>query len=228
MDEHIHEDFNKYCIDSLQTLNKLTFPVISMHNDFESILVYFDNSSHIEFLLKNTIMRLGNRWSHTVVCGHSNYNFIYSICNKISENIKIINVNSIYEISKNVESLFHGEKLLFYDENSLITNDNIYDFLHWDYIGSKIMYDKYDKYPFGGFALLTKLFASDFNNNIGDPKWKIADIASFNTFLSVTTKNSYCFGYHNYWFYNKSWKQEIEPVKYSQDGYYNPTAFANF
>jgi hypothetical protein len=224
MEKQHFDDFKKYCIDLLELLRKIPIPTISMHNDFEAILVYFETSPHIELILKNTILRLGKKWSHTIVCVDSNYNFMLSICRKISENIKLIKVNTVHDIVNNVIRLFHGEKLLFYDENSLIVNDNIYDFLHWDYIGSKIVYDKYDTFLFGGISLLSKSFATNFNNNIVNPELKIANIDSFNKFMSVTN-NFNCFVYHNYWYYNNSWMTEIIINKYSQDGMYNPTHY---
>jgi len=225
MEKQYHVDFKKYYIDSLTLLQKITIPTISMYNDFEAILVYFETSQHIEFILKNTILRLGKKWSYTIICGSSNYNFMLSLCSKISENIKLIKVNSIYDISKDLNVLFHGEKLLFYNDNTIIVNDNIYDFLHWDYIGSKIVYDIHDNSPFGGFSLVSKSFASDFNNNIGNSECKIADIESFNRFMSVKTDNPDCFAYHNFWQNNKSWKKEIHSTKYQQDAMYNPTHY---
>ena len=225
MEKQYHADFKNYCIDSLTLLQKTTIPTISMHNDFEAILVYFETSPHIEFILKNTILRLGKRWSYTIVCGHLNYNFMLSLCSKISENIKLIKVNSLYDISKDVNALFHGEKLLFYNDNTLIVNDNIYDFLHWDYIGSKIVYDNHDNSPFGGFSLVSKSFALDFNNNIGNSECKIADIESFNRFVSVKTNSPDCFAYHNFWQDNKSWKKEFYSTKYQEDAMYNPTHY---
>ena len=79
------DDFNKFCIDSLKIIENVTFPSINMYNDYEAILVYFENSPHIEFILKNTILRLGKKWSFSVLCGCFNYHFMYSICCKISE-----------------------------------------------------------------------------------------------------------------------------------------------
>jgi hypothetical protein len=75
MEKQHCDDFKKYCIDLLELLRKIPIPTISMHNDFEAILVYFETSPHIEFILKNTILRLGKKWSHTIVCDDSNYNF---------------------------------------------------------------------------------------------------------------------------------------------------------
>ena len=225
MEKIKYEIFKNFCVEYLPLLENIELPTITMHNDYEAVLVYFFISPHIEFILKNTILRLGNKWSYTIVCCSLNHNFIYSICAKISENIKIIKVNNVYDISKDVNTLFYGEKLLFYNENSLIINDNIYDFLHWDYIGSKIIYDKYDSFPFGGFSLLSKSFASNFNDNIGNPELKIADIGSFAKFVSINSNNNDVFAYHNYWYYNDTWKQDVKINKYSLDGLYNPTHY---
>jgi hypothetical protein len=222
MEKQNCEDYKNYCIDSLQLLNNINFPSINMNNDFEAILIYFETSPHIEFILKNTILRLGKKWSYTVACCHLNFNFMFSLCSKISENIKIIKINKIKDIEKRVADLFYGEKLLFYNENSLIVNENIYDFLHFDYIGSKIVYDKYDIYPFGSFALVSKLFVSDFNKNIGDISFKIADVDSLNRFVSISKNQTNCFCYHNYYYYNNLWKLDIVFNEYLKEELYNP------
>jgi hypothetical protein len=225
MERHYCEDFKKYCIDSLTQLEKIPLPTIGMYNDYEAILVCFETSSHIEFILKNAMLRLGKKWSYSVVCSSSNYNFMFSICSKISENIKLIKVNNVYDIDKDVNALFHGEKLLFYNENTLIVNENIYDFLIWDYISSKIVCDINNCSLFGGVSLVSKSFASNFNKNNGNPESKIADIDTINKFVSVNTKNPDCFAYYNFWQHNKSWKKEFRINKYQQDAMYNPTHY---
>lgn len=225
MDEYYYEEFKKYCVDSLSLLNSVQTPALHMNSDFEAIMICSDISPHIELLLKNTILRLGQKWSYTIVCLYSNYRYIYSLCNKISENIKIIKVNSSNEINeKTIRNLFQGEKLLFYNEKSLIVNDNIHEFFCWDYIGSKLINDNYDTTYFG-VSLISRSFASDFSSNFKNKNKRIADKDELNKFLSITTNNPNCFCFYNHWFYNKKWKQDIIINKYSQDGLYNPTHY---
>ena len=44
-------------------------------NSKETILIEFRPLPHIEFLLRNTIIKLYN-WNHTIVCGNNNYDMI--------------------------------------------------------------------------------------------------------------------------------------------------------
>jgi hypothetical protein len=67
------------------------------------------------------------------------------MCNKISPQIKIIktdfdnlNQNTYSQMlsSSYFWDFFVGEKILIYQEDSIIFKNNIDDFLHWDYIGA--------------------------------------------------------------------------------------------
>ena len=44
----------------------------------ETVLIEFRPLPNLEFLIRNTIIKLKD-WNHTVVCGNINYNFIKNI-----------------------------------------------------------------------------------------------------------------------------------------------------
>lgn len=44
----------------------------------------------LEFLIRNTIIKLGEDWCHTVICGNLNYCDVVEMCSKISSKIDII------------------------------------------------------------------------------------------------------------------------------------------
>ena len=114
------------------------------------------------------ISKLGNEWSHTIVCGNLNYDYMIEICKSISPNIKVIktdydNLNqttySKFMASIEFWNMFHGEKILIYQEDSIIFKDNINDFLCWDYIGApwrKNQNDNPKNVGNCGFSLRTK------------------------------------------------------------------------
>lgn len=111
----------------------------------ETVLIEFRVLHNIEFILRNTIRKLGPNWSHTIVCGNLNYNFINEICKKISQNINIVKLNfdniNIDEYSTLLASvefwhIFSGSKILIYQEDTCIFNKNIDKFLQYDYVGA--------------------------------------------------------------------------------------------
>ena len=67
MDYQTNEYFKNYCYKSLSLLEKIEFPIINMYNDYEAVFIYFGNSSHVEFIIKNNILKLGTLWSYTVL-----------------------------------------------------------------------------------------------------------------------------------------------------------------
>jgi len=110
-------------------------------NPNEAVLIYFNSEPHIEFIIKNMIITLGNNWTHRIICNDNNYSFINSIISKISKNIKIIILNvdnetSLSSIIKYYDMWYEldGNKILFYDENTILYNKNINGFINYDII----------------------------------------------------------------------------------------------
>ena len=56
------------------------------------MFIEFRNLPHIYFIIKNAIRVLDRGWSHTIVCGENNYNFILEIKERIGRDIKIIKI----------------------------------------------------------------------------------------------------------------------------------------
>jgi hypothetical protein len=153
-----YNDFMKY----------IELPPIASKSYNEAVLIEFRSFPHLEFLIRNTIIKLGSQWAHTIVCGNSNYQFIIDICKNISSNINIIKVNVDnmlpYQYSKFLTSLsfwnmLNGEKILIYQEDSIIFNKNIDDFINFDFIGApfpRYQNDTPNGVGNGGFSLRTK------------------------------------------------------------------------
>lgn len=171
-------EYRYFCFRYLNYINNITLPKIYLNKILEAVLIEFRCFNHIEFIIRNNIIKLGSDWSQTVVCGNLNYDFIKDLTKNISENIKIIKVNydsmdqSSY--SKLLSSIdfwnnFIGEKILIYQEDSCIFNFNINDFLKWDYIGApwpKNQNDNINLVGNGGFSLRSKNKLIDVINKI--------------------------------------------------------------
>ena len=109
----------------------------------EAVLIEFRIFPHIEFILRNAIFKLGKSWSFTIICGNINFQFMKTLISQLSPNIKLIkcnidnlDVNSYNQLLTSIEfwNLFVGEKILIYQEDSLIFYNNIQNFLSYDYI----------------------------------------------------------------------------------------------
>jgi hypothetical protein len=138
-------EFRYFCFKYLDYIRNFKIVDVVTNSNFEAVLVEFRSFPHLEFIIRNNILKLGNNWSFTIVCGNLNYEFMKKISNNISKNIKVIKLNydnllqSEYSkllVSEYFWNLFHGEKILIYQEDSIIFKSNVDEFLEWDYIGA--------------------------------------------------------------------------------------------
>jgi hypothetical protein len=175
------EEFRTYCSNYIDLIKQIKLPEIKQNTDYETIFIEFRILPHIEFLIRNTIYKLGKNefntsWSHTIVCGNINYDYILNICKTISLNIKIIKLdydnidvetyNNIL-LDKSFWNLFNGTKLLIYQEDSCIFGNNINDFIKWDYIGAPwLRNDNQYGVGNGGFSLRNKNIMIQILDNI--------------------------------------------------------------
>jgi hypothetical protein len=170
--------FRYFCYKYLDYIRLINLPIINLNCNNEAVLIEYRCFPHLEFLIRNTINKLGTDWSHTIVCGNLNYEFIKEMCNKITENIKIIKTNydnlnqSTYsKLLASIEfwNLFNGDKILIYQEDSCVFKSNINDFMKWDYIGapwSKNQNHNINLVGNGGFSLRTKQCMIDVINKV--------------------------------------------------------------
>ena len=149
-------------------IKHMVLPNFNVNSIFEAILIEFRNFPHIEFLIRNAILKLGPKWSHTVMCGNLNYEMVKKICTNISPNIRIVKLNennitqseySFFLTTANFWNYLNGEKILIYQEDSIIFKNNIQSFLEYDFIGapfSKQSNDTPNGVGNGGLSLRTK------------------------------------------------------------------------
>ena len=126
--------FRYLCMKMNCFMKNMVLPKFKKDSLYESVIVEFREFPHLEFIIRNTIYKLGTLWSHTVICGNKNYDMINNMCKKISNNIKIIKLDifnmtqsdySQYLMTKDFWNLLKGEKILIYQEDSMIFKNNI-------------------------------------------------------------------------------------------------------
>jgi hypothetical protein len=142
--DKLNEDnFIKKCVELIDYLPK-EFPIIDKKSKKKSLLVETRKLDHNEFVIKNTIQKLGDGWGHIIYCHKNNYNQIKSICKDISEDIEIRLLD--FELTRdsynnlcldiNFWREIDCEKVLIYQTDTFICKGFDDKFLEYDYLGA--------------------------------------------------------------------------------------------
>jgi len=162
------DQYINICLKNMDYIKNIDLPQFYENSYYESVLVEYRCLPHLEFIIRNTIIKLGVNWSHTIICGNLNYDFMVNMCETISKKIKIIKTNydnlfpsdySRFLSSLDFWNLLNGEKILIYQDDTCIFKNNIDDFLKWDYIGAPWIEKQNDNKSGvgnGGLSLRTK------------------------------------------------------------------------
>lgn len=138
-------EYRYFCYRYRNYMRNFLIQDLPINSNKEAVLIEFRKFPHLEFLIRNAIIKLGYEWSHTIICGEDNYDFILNMCSTISDKIRIIkypyknlsvNQYSLLLASKEFWENLSGEKILIYQDDSCIFKSNINDFLDFDYIGA--------------------------------------------------------------------------------------------
>ena len=172
------EDFSNLCLSYSNKQINVRNKSIKRKGIYEAVYIEFRSLKHSEFIIKNCVIKLHDKWSHTVICCNDNYNYTVDLCSRINKNINIIKLditNATYNdynnllLSKEFWKMLNGEKILIYQSDSLIYNSNIDDFLKYDYIGMPFLNKHYILSPSsvgnGGLSLRSKKTMLDVLNN---------------------------------------------------------------
>jgi hypothetical protein len=161
-------NFRYLCYKFNYFMKHIPLPKIKKNNFYEAVFVEFRILPNIEFVIRNAILKLGKKWSFTVICGNLNYSFIKDIVKEMDSNINIIRLDfgnltqqeySNLLTTQKFWEMFYGEKILIFQEDSLIFHNNISPFLNYDFIGapfSKSSNDTPNCVGNGGFSIRTK------------------------------------------------------------------------
>ena len=178
-------EFRYICFQGISYIRNIPLPEILLNSELEAVLIEYRCFPHLEFLIRNAILKLGKKWSFTIVCGRLNHEFIKNMCSDISLNIKIIltpfdnlypSEYSSFLASRDFWNRLYGKKILIYQEDSIIFKKNIEDFLHWDYIGAPWTFESnnnLNNVGNGGLSLRTKDVMTKILTTISITKTKI-------------------------------------------------------
>lgn len=138
-------EFRYFCFRYIDYIRLFPIPEIVSGLANEAVLIEYRNFPHVEFLMRNAIHKLGDNWSYTIVCGLLNYESMSIIAESIHPNIKVVKTPyenlfpsqySTFLATSDFWNMFVGEKILLFQEDTLIFGKNIDTFLGWDYIGA--------------------------------------------------------------------------------------------
>jgi glycosyltransferase involved in cell wall biosynthesis len=137
------EGFIESCYELTKYLPK-EFPIIDKNSNKKSLIVECRELKHNEFVIKNTIHKLGDGWGHIIYCHKNNYNQIKSICDSISDQIEIKLLDKDLDrngynnllLDLNFWNDIDCEKVLIYQTDTFILNEFKDKFLKWDYLGA--------------------------------------------------------------------------------------------
>jgi hypothetical protein len=137
--------FRNQAKDMVSQSRKIKVKNFKKESNYETVFIDFRVLDHVEFLIRNVIYKFDENWCHTIVCGNANYQYMKTLCDSISKNIKIIkldidnlNQKTYSDLLQTTEfwNLFDSEKIFLYQEDSIVFKNNIEDFIEFDYIGA--------------------------------------------------------------------------------------------
>jgi len=242
-----HNKFRYICYKNLPKIRTCQLPTdIELNLDYEAIFIEFRNLPHIEFLIRNTVLKLGNQWSYTIVCGNLNYATIKEFCDCISPNIKIIkmeydniNINQYNNFFFDLKfwDLFIGKTLLIYQEDSIVFKNNVIDFINYDFIGAPYYMGTTRDFmvPYhsnGGFSIrkketLIKLLKMDisrvffFNVQWVHPNGEILDNPPEDTFFTGAMMRLECMGLIQ----DIKYPNKVDAIRFSTDEIVDSNSF---
>ena len=155
--------FKNYCIQNTSWLERQPLSKINFNKKKETVLIEFRELPHLYFILRNTIRVLGSSWSHTIICGNKNYNFIMRIVKKINRNIRVIKIDknnltrmeySLMLLTSDFYEQFSGDYLLIYQEDTIIFRDIPDKYFIYEFVGAPLPNN--GKAFNGGFSLRNK------------------------------------------------------------------------
>lgn len=155
-------DFKNYCSKNEHWLETFNLPFIKQNNKKEAVFLEFRILPHIYFILRNAIRVLGSNWSHTIVCGKNNYNFMLGIKKRIGRDIRIIKIEqsnltrleySLMLLKSNFWKQFYGKFILIHQEDSIVFRKIPENYFNYDYVGAPFFNKMIGN---GGFSLRNK------------------------------------------------------------------------
>ena len=86
--------YRYFCYRYLVDIRFLKMPKQNIDSFGESVLIEFEKPIHLEFVIRNALHKLGDKWKYTIICCEDNYEFINKINDCISTEFNIIKVDT--------------------------------------------------------------------------------------------------------------------------------------
>lgn len=131
-------EWKKVLTTEVEILRMIRLPKIERDQPLEAVFIMNDddaNINHIELTIRNCIARLGDKWTHTIICNNNeNQKRMCEVIKNIGLHIKVFKMRNILLTSREFWDLLKGDKIFIYHENTFPVRNNIQDFMEWDYV----------------------------------------------------------------------------------------------
>lgn len=131
-------EWKKVLTTEVEILRMIKLPKIERDQPLEAVFIMNDNDAninHIELTIRNCIARLGDKWTHTIICNNSeNQKKMCEVIKNIGLHIKVFKMRNILLTSREFWDLLNGDKIFIYHENTFPVRNNIQEFMEWDYV----------------------------------------------------------------------------------------------
>ena len=136
--------WREFCCDNIDYLNLYKLPSY-FSEKINAVLIEFRKLQNVEFVVRNCMIKLREKCTYTIVCGNANYEYMLDINTRLENKVRIIKLDidnpSVNDynnllLSYKFWDTLKGEYILIYQEDTCIFNDNIEEFLEFDYIGA--------------------------------------------------------------------------------------------
>jgi hypothetical protein len=136
--------FRKACLELLPQIRKYKIPDFKDKSDKCAVFIDCRILPHYEYIFRQVATCLDDTWSMHIFTGSKNYEYMRELCSSIG-NIKVTNLGMINMVideystlllSKEFWEKIDGEKVLIFQEDSILFRKGIDKFLEYDYVGS--------------------------------------------------------------------------------------------
>jgi hypothetical protein len=169
--KYIYRNFCEYSEKYLPKILDITDSV-TCNSYLNCVLIEMRPLNSLKFIIKNCISKFLNTVSYTIVCGNLNYDFIKKIVEewnfikiiKIAEDNLTQNTYNNLLCSPEFWNMLSGERVLIYQDDSIIYKSNIHDFIEYDYIGApwpENQCDNQKNVGNGGFSMRNRLLCQE-------------------------------------------------------------------
>ena len=134
-----------FCYRYIDRARVWELPPISTASDKEAVLVETRVFPHVEFVIRAFLKNMGPGWMLTIICSDENEDLMKSIAAGISANIRLLKLKQRITAVNDYNDLFltphfwrtlRGEKILVFQEDSILFQTGVDEFIPYDFTGS--------------------------------------------------------------------------------------------